>query len=117
MELEFNIFQEFFLVSYSILYGIMLQTYFGLNPFPWGKIWKNRERITGLRNETVQLVRWRLLFSIVFLNILPFVYAIGILWGLGSFNYESWELDCYLLMFLTFWEGWQFLVSRGCMES
>lgn len=35
--MNLNIIQEIFLVLYSILYGIMLQSLNGLGPFPWGK--------------------------------------------------------------------------------
>lgn len=107
MSIGLNIFQEIFLVAFSILYGIMLQTYFGYNPFPWGKILQKTKKITGLDEQRIKQIRKRVLTSIVVLNILPFLYAVVILWMLGwkIFNYEFWTYKAFIMIFLSFWGG------------
>ncbi len=105
MEILLNVFQEIFLVSFSILYGIMLQTFFGVNAFPWSKIRKNSEETTGLKNEKIVLIRRKLVASIIILNIIPFLYALLILWLLSYFRYENWNCYCYPLIFQAFTAG------------
>lgn len=105
MGLQFNIFQQIFLVAYSILYGVMLQTQFGFFPFPWGQTLKGHKEITGLENEDVQRIRLRILFSIFVLNIGPFIYGITILLWLARFEYGFGQWQCWLLVFITFWAG------------
>jgi len=105
MTLQFSIFQEIFLVAFSILYGVMLQTHLGVIPFPWGQTLRNREEITGLDNKSVQLRRRRLLYSIFILNVFPFIYAILVILLLNSLAFGFWEWECWLLMFITFWAG------------
>jgi len=105
MVLQFSIFQEVFLVAYSILYGVMLQTHYKLMPFPWGQTLRNREEITGLDNEGVLLMKRRLLYSIFVLNVFPFIYAIAVLQLLSNLEYGFGQWECWLLMFITFWAG------------
>lgn len=102
MDLEFNIFQQIFLVAYSILYGVMLQNMSGrkpadcaapFQPFPWQQ---------ALRSHVAHV---RLLFSISVLNVGPFIYGMLILWILDLFKYEFWNWECWLLVFITFWSG------------
>ena len=68
-----SIFQEIFLVTYSILYGIMLNACMGLNLFPFGQICRNERAIR------------RLLLSISLINIIPFFIFAGIFVFLGRF--------------------------------
>ena len=105
MQIQLNVFQEVFLVSFSILYGIMLQTFFGVNAFPWGRIRKNTEETTGLKNDKIVLIRRKLVFSIILLNIIPFIYAVVILYILSAFSYKFWNYECYILIFQTFIAG------------
>jgi len=48
-------------VTYSILYGIMLNACFELNPFPYGQLFKNPK------------AKWRVLCSLIVINVLPFI--------------------------------------------
>ena len=50
---------EIFLVTYSILYGIMLNSCMGINLFPYGQLCKNPK------------AKKRLIISILFISILP----------------------------------------------
>ena len=98
-----NIFQQIFLVAYSILFGVMLQNISsleGFQPFPWQQVFRSR------------IFRIRLLYSIVFLNVLPICYALGILVLLQEFNPSYWHLEYWwehleygFLLFLTFLTG------------
>ena len=67
-----NTFQEIFLVTYSILYGIMLNACMGQNLFPFGQICRNKK------------AKWRLLLSISFINVLPFICFAKIFIFLGG---------------------------------
>jgi len=98
--LGFNNAQELFLVLFSILYGVMLQSLTGLQPFPLGKTLRGYvlrpdassiEKITAYRklkdkckrkekNELVSMWRWRVFWSIIILNVLPIIYLSGILY-------------------------------------
>lgn len=85
--------RELFLVLYSILYGVMLQSLNTLRPFPWGKIrkghlkrnkkpnidYKECEKIiqkSGKKPEKWLKSMWikRLFISIIILNILPILH-------------------------------------------
>lgn len=106
---QFNIFQQVFLVAYSILYGVMLQNISGLKapktrfqpweadiafqPFPWQQMLKR------------YIERVRLVGSIIVLNLLPFLYAIAILWLLQDFKYGPEQWQSWPLIFLTLWSG------------
>ncbi len=50
-------------------------------------------------------MRWRLLCSILVLNLFPFLYGMGVLGWLGSFAYDTWNWECWLLILFTFWAG------------
>jgi len=72
-----NIFQEIFLVTYSILYGIMLNACMGQNLFPFGQICRNEK------------AKWRLLLSILLINIFPFLIFAWFFIFLGRFCSQS----------------------------
>lgn len=71
---ELNSFQEIFIVAFSILYGVMLQTFVNRKAFPWMKL--RVSKITGFNLETVLTNVERLFSSILVINILPFGYAL-----------------------------------------
>lgn len=77
--IELTILQQIFLVSYSILFGIMLNTTMGLGLFFFGWIW-DRE---GNFNWRPFL---RVLASLFFINFIPFVYFALIYDWLGAFQ-------------------------------
>jgi len=109
----FNVFQEVFLVAYAILYGVMLQNIASLKgprtptprplwepdiafqPFPWQQALKRR--VEGVR----------LLYSMIVLNFLPFLYAVGMLLLLQGFGsgerLGQWQF--WTLILFTFWSG------------
>lgn len=98
MTFKFNIFQEIFLVSFSILYGVMLQNMMGRKingahwqPFPWYQAY---------REPTMVL---RLLFSILVQNVGPFLYGIVVFWFLGFFKYGLGNCQGWFLIFIVFW--------------
>lgn len=68
--------QEIFLVTYSILYGIMLNSCQGLVLFPFGLLFKNAE----------EKVLTRILVSVFLINFLPFVYFARVYLFLGSID-------------------------------
>jgi len=72
-----NTFQEIFLVTYSILYGIMLNACMGQNLFPFGQICRNKK------------AKWRLLLSISLINLIPFLIFAWIFALLGIFRSMS----------------------------
>lgn len=69
--------QEMFLVSYSILFGIMLNTCMGLGLFFFGWIWDKN----GSFNKEPLI---RALASLFFINFIPFVYFALIYDWLGT---------------------------------
>jgi len=71
-----KILQEIFLVTYSILYGIMLNSCERLELFPFGLLFKKAE----------ENVSTRIFASLVFINILPFMYFAGLYLFLGGIN-------------------------------
>jgi hypothetical protein len=99
MSLDLNVYREIFLVSFSILYGVMLQNMMGgkvdkkgwWQPFPWQQAYRDRIR------------RRRLLCSILVQNVGPFVYGIIVFWFLGFFQYGLESLQGWLLVFNVFW--------------
>ena len=97
--------QELFLVLFSILYGVMLQSLSALAPFPLGRIFRGYKTRDGQvkedfklcggksNNQLTRMWRKRVLLSFVTLNILPMLYFLGILSLLDrisvSFSYSS----------------------------
>lgn len=108
-----NIAQEIFLVLFSILYGVMLQSLIGLQAFPLGRLRRglvNREGRLELFKENFEeyqktygkkvtektFDKWlvgiwqkRFALSLVLLNILPLVYFWGILNLLNKITISS----------------------------
>ncbi len=62
---------EIFLVIFSILYGIVLNACVGLTLFPFGRLFKN--------GKVYKKVWLRLGFSLVVINLLPFLVFYGVL--------------------------------------
>lgn len=58
---DLRILAEIFLVTYSILYGIMLNSCSEQNLFPYGQICRNKRALR------------RICFSLLFVNVIPFV--------------------------------------------
>jgi len=109
---QLNIAQELFLVLFSILYGIMLQSIGGLQPFPLAKtlrgyIQQNGETkiyfgsCGGIKTDKWLKCMWRkrIAWSIFILNILPIAYLWSIL-GLGLLDKITF---CH--GFVPFWEN------------
>ncbi len=112
MPITFNIYQEIFLVAFSILYGVMLQTYFGQNPFPWGQILRSKKY--GIDGETAKRNIKHILGSIAFINIFPFIYAVFVIWPLKRYDNLTWSdpnFYCAIFKFL----GWisSFWISKN----
>lgn len=62
-----EILSEVFLVTYSILYGIMLNSCIGLNLFPFGKLCVKNKKYSN------SIIAKRFSLSILFINIIPIV--------------------------------------------
>lgn len=73
-----NDLQQIFTVTYSILYGIMLNSCGGLVLFPFGLLFKAHARL--------KKVAIRILFSFIIIDLLPFVYFALVYGLLGSIN-------------------------------
>jgi len=86
-----NILQQIFTLFFAILFGVMLGSLDKFNPFPFDKIKKNSD-YNSVRKR-------RLIISLIFLNILPFIYFILILCFL-EYYYDHYKdnLNVYLLM-------------------
>lgn len=65
--------QEVFMVFYAILYGTTLGNLNNYISFPWGNI-----------NEKSRRSFWRVILSILVLNVLPFFYFLGMMFVLKS---------------------------------
>lgn len=84
-----NIAQQLFLVLFSILYGVMLQSMSGLHPFPLGRIRKGYMNRKGKVDSSsdkwlIRMWRKRVLLSIILLNVFPIGYLWAILGLLGN---------------------------------
>jgi len=81
--LNLNIAQELFLVLFSILYGVMLQSLSGLQPFPLAKTLRGyrgyKRRDKPFETEHRGMWRRRVAWSFFLLNFFPIVYFWGIL--------------------------------------
>lgn len=66
-----NVEQQLFSVIYAVLYAAMLSSLTGLSAFPWGGI--------SVRNGNCRRAIWRLIFSVLVFNVLPFLqFALGL---------------------------------------
>jgi hypothetical protein len=119
------IIKEIFLVLFSILYGVMLQSLAKTQSFPLGRVlrgfvgrnkhnddvllrkefWEcqrlfmeekqialgefNEDQITEYKNWLLDMWRWRAFSSFILLNVLPFLYFLGIFFLLGGHYWES----------------------------
>jgi len=59
---------EVFLVTYSILYGIMLNSCIGLNLFPFGKLCMKNKKYSN------SIIAKRFSFSLIIINVAPIVF-------------------------------------------
>lgn len=113
--LELSLAQELFLVLFSILYGVMLQSLIGLQPFPLvrtckgyvksdGKL-KTHFKYCGEKSNKwlVSMWRKRVGVSIILLNFSPIVYLWAILELLGNRLLIS--LHNLLLIGIVFWSA------------
>lgn len=120
----FNNAQQLFLVLFSILYGIMLQSISGLQPFPLGRTFNgfrsrpdatNEEkeeyensvrRCNKTEEELIRMWQKRVVLSIVFLNFFPIAHLSIILVLLRKVAIHP-ELPWFepLLIPLVFWSA------------
>lgn len=86
--------EEMFTVTFSIMYGIMLNALFGWNLFHFGSICANREENAGRR----------MLFSFIFINLLPIFYFAKAFQWLSSINtINFWSIiGVFFMSFVVF---------------
>jgi len=104
-KLEFNIYQELFLVVFSILYGVILQSLSEFQPFPWGKIFSKKKLFRCNKEFKIcKIALCRMFLSILILNVGPFSTFAHILFLLGKFKIYRWCLMQYWLeLLITIW--------------
>lgn len=66
--------QQMFMLFFSILYGIMLNSVLGLRAFPWGFALAGEDLVWKGNGQSGPKSRRRLLLSIALINALPFAY-------------------------------------------
>ena len=102
-----NIFQEIFLVVFSILYGVILQSLREFQPFPWGNIFSKKELCKSNRKvqySEQRIAICRIFLSLLILNFCPFYFFVRILFLLSKFTIYAWCLEQYWLEFaITIW--------------
>jgi len=76
-----NLGQQIFSVFYAVLYGAMLSSVDGLRPFQWGSLMVCREQC-----HLQYRLCWRLMFSFLFLNLVPLIIFTAGFKILASFN-------------------------------
>jgi hypothetical protein len=95
-----NDLQEIFLVTFSILYGVMLQSLIGFNLFQFGD-WASHDsipfkKVTEVKYKTIfkeddreldgddrRRIKKRIIFSMFLFNIIPALYLFGVYFGLS----------------------------------
>jgi len=95
--------QEMFLVLFSIMYGVMLQSLSGLKPFPLGRTFRGYVNKWGYVKENCKL---RVALSFCLLNACPFVYLFIIMFILKEKEiYWNFSGSDFMLMLLIFWSS------------
>ena len=85
--------QEMFTVTFSIMYGIMLNSLFGWNLFHFGSLCVNREENAGRR----------ILFSFIFINLFPIFYFALIFQWLSNITINFWSIvSVFIMSFIVF---------------
>jgi len=117
--LDFNPYQQIFMLFYAILYGVMLNHLSRFNPFPFNKIFllsnndeqhiikdksdeKGKENKENIRRRIRVNRRHRLGISFITINLLPFIYFIlifNILKNYQGFYMREWSLILLIISF------------------
>lgn len=87
--------QEIFTVTFSIMYGIMLNSLFGWNLFHYGSLCVNREEKAGRR----------ILFSLIFINLIPILLFAYIFKWLSCYSSADkfWNIvSVFIMSFVVF---------------
>jgi len=102
---ELNIGQEIFLVVFSILYGVLLQS-LPKGLFPLASSLRGKTLRSGIVKTRYQCI-WlkRSLLSIFIFNFLPAVYLFMILWVLRNVPFPPCLLQQFIYIVFVFWSS------------
>ena len=99
-----NLGQQIFSVFYAVLYGAMLSSVDGLRPFQWGSLIRRSPMVCREQYHLQYRLCWRLMFSFLFLNLVPLIIFTAGFKILASFNKNQ----------ISFWQT--FAIAMACLS-